>query len=216
MSFNGSGAATGALSGAVAGTALMPGIGTAIGAVGGGLLGGFFGPQDVNPNQDEINRLIGLQHENDKALLAASQGYGPSAAQSMMTHAAAENAANQVGYAKTLGGDNALANRLTAEGIVRGNAEAAHNAAVMRMQEQQQARELYTNQLNSERGAAQGFYGEQAGIQAGNIQRQQQWNGQLMQGAAAVAGGGMGGGGPMPPQQQQPGFYAGYSGGSFY
>lgn len=195
MGFSGSGAAAGALGGAAAGTAVMPGIGTAIGAVGGGLLGGFFAPDDVNPNQDEINRLIGLQHQNDAYMKAAAEGRVQSRADMMMQHAQAQNTANQLSYAKTMGGDNALANKIGAEATSRGNAELAHQAAVMRLMEQENARQMYAQQLAAERGAAQGQYATQAGIDQGNIQRQQQWQGQLLNAGAKMAGGGMGGGG---------------------
>lgn len=195
MSFSWSGAGTGALSGAAAGTAVMPGIGTAIGAVGGGLLGGFFAPEDVNPNQAEINRLIGLQHQNDAVLRNwATTGSGPSQAQPLLEHARADNAANQIGYAKTLGGDAALANRVANDGIARGNAELAHKAALVRSQEQQQAMQNYMQSLQAQQNAALGVANMNAGVQGQNIARQQQWNGQLLQAGAGMAGGGMGGG----------------------
>lgn len=194
MSFSGSGAASGALAGGVAGASLGP-IGAGVGAVAGGLFGGFFGPSEVNPNQDEINRLIGLQHQNDFALQQAALGKGPSQAQALLSHANAENAANQIGYAKTLGGDPALANRIAAEGVVKGNLENSHQAALLRSQEMQQAQEAYTGQLNAERGANAGFYGQQMQREGQNNATKQAWQGQLFQAGAKAGAGGMGGGG---------------------
>lgn len=189
MAFDTGSAATGAVSGAAAGTAIMPGIGTAIGAIGGGLLGGFFGGSDEPVMSEEEKQVRQMQMANLERLRANAAGGGASVADRMVEHNRAENAAHQVGMAKTLGGDPALANRLAAEGIARGNAEAAYQGQQLRVQEQQFADQLYTQALGQGRAPDAGYTAMVNAANVAEAERRRQQQGQMMNNAAQVVGG---------------------------
>lgn len=189
MAFDTGGAATGAISGAAAGTAIFPGIGTAIGAIGGGLLGGFFGGEEEAVMSEEEKQIRQMQMANLQRLQSQAQGGGTSAAQKMVEHNRAENAARQVGTAKALGGDPALANRMAAEGIARGNAEAAYQGEILRAQEQQAAQQAYSQALGQARSPDANFSSTQTAVNLEEAERKRQLYGQMLNNAGQIAGG---------------------------
>lgn len=190
MAFDTGGAATGALSGAAAGTAIMPGIGTAIGAVGGGIIGGLFGGADEAEMSEEEKQIRMMQLANLQRLQQQAAGNGiPSAAEQMVQHNRGENAARQMSFAKSMGGDPALANRLASEGVARGNAEASYQGAQIRSQEQQQAQAAYNQALGQARSPDANFSTVQTGVGLAEKERQRKMYGEMMNNAGQVAGG---------------------------
>ncbi len=189
MAFDTGGAATGALSGAAAGTAIMPGIGTAIGAIGGGLFGGFFGGEQEAAMSEEEKQVRRMQMANLQQLQNQASGKVASAAQPMIEHNRAENAARMVGTAKTLGGDPALANRMAADGIARGNAEAAYQGTILRAQEQQAAQQQLNQALGQARGPDAAFSAMQTGVGLEEAARRRQMYGDMLNNAGQVVGG---------------------------
>lgn len=177
------------MGGAAAGTAIMPGIGTAIGAVGGGLLGGFLGGTEEAEMSPEERQARQMQLAQLAQLERQANGGPNIATERMVEHNRAENAATQVGYAKTLGGDPALANRMAAEGITRGNAEAAYQGQQLQAQEQAQAQALYANALNNLRAADAGAAGVQTMVHQQNLDKERAMYGAMMNNGAQVAGG---------------------------
>jgi hypothetical protein len=168
-------------------------------------LTGQYDPSSVpNDQKWEADRQRG-----NAALLGkwATTGEGPSQAQALLDRNRGINAATQLGAAKSLGGDPALANRNAAEAISRGNADATFQSGIIRTQEQQQAMQNYINALNATRAQDLGYQNALWNIGQGNAQRSQDfWQGILTGGAkwaggmsggggGAAAGGGAGGGG---------------------
>lgn len=119
----------------------------------------------------------------------AFNGTGPSSAQALVDRNRSQNAAQQVGMAKTLGGDPALANRLAAEGIAKGNAEASYQGALIRNQEQQQAMQSYLQNLAAMRGQDVNVYGQQLQANQQNTANEKEFIGGLInKGASAIGG----------------------------
>lgn len=195
MEFDDEGAATGAIGGAAVGTAIMPGVGTVLGGLGGAAIGGFLGgalsgTADVDQYAARSNAIGARQTQNADMLGQwARTGQGPSAAQAMVQRNRAENAAQQVGMAKTMGGDNALANRAASEGITQGNAEAAYQGQQLRAQEQQAVMQQYTQALASQRAAEVAQYQAQLGVSQKNAENRAQFLGGMMSGAGGMMGG---------------------------
>ncbi len=190
MAFDTGGAATGALSGAAAGTAIMPGIGTAIGAIGGGLFGGFFGGSEEPVMSEEEKQVRQMQLANLQRLQTQAAGQGsPSSAERMVEHTRAENAASALGMAKTIGGDPALANRLAADAITRGNAEASYQGGLIRSQEQQAAQQLYTQALGQGRSPDASYTQHMNVMNAAEAERRRQMYGSMLNNAGQVVGG---------------------------
>lgn len=156
-------------------------------------LTGQYDPNSV-PNLQEHE--MRLQHEAQGKLKDwAFTGNGPSVAQTMLDHNRALNTANQIGAAKSMGGDPALANRMAAEGITQGNAQATYQGTLLRSQEQQQAMENYLNQLNATRAQDLGYQNAMWNIGQGNAGRAQDAYLGLVSGGASLAGGAGAGGG---------------------
>mgnify|MGYP001033298388 CR=1 FL=1 len=190
MAFDTGGAASGALSGAAAGTAVMPGIGTAVGAIGGGLLGGLLGGAEEAEMSEEEKQIRRMQLANLQRLEQRAAGRGiPSAAEQMVQHNRAENAGRQMSFAKSLGGDPALANRLASEGVARGNAEASYQGAQIRAQEQQAAQAAYNQALGQARGPDASFSATQTGVNLAEKERQRKMYGDMLNNAGQVVGG---------------------------
>lgn len=157
-------------------------------------LTGQYDPNEVPNLQNDVRKgQVGAQQELSGWAL---KGEGPSAAQTMLDHNRATNTAQQIGAAKSMGGDPALANRMAAEGITQGNAQATYQASILRAQEQQQAMENYLNQLNATRSQDLGYQNAMWNIGQGNSSRAQDaWMGLLSSGGAVAGGAGGGGGG---------------------
>jgi len=181
-----------------------PASGTAMGQVGGaagmdtGSLGGMakgfwnsvtgqYDPNSVpNLQNDTRNQQVGAERVvGDWALT----GKGPSAAQELVARNRAEGAATQVGMAKSLGGDPALANRNAAEGIARGNAEASFQGSLLRSQEQQQAMQNYLDSLHATRAQDLGYQNALWGIGSQNAANEQAMWMSLLSSAGKAAGG---------------------------
>lgn len=128
----------------------------------------------------------------------AFTGQGPSAAQSMIEHNRAANAGMNIGAAKSMGGDPALANRNAANAIAQGNAAATYQGGIIRATEQQQAMQNYLNSLNATRAQDMNYQNAMYGIGQGNAANEQQAWMSLLGGLGKAAGGaatGMPGGG---------------------
>lgn len=197
MEFDSTGAISGAGTGAMIGSAVMPGVGTAIGAGAGLLFGGFLGPAlsgGVDPEKYAIEqaqtraKLGQFTHQLGQW---ASTGQGPSAAQAMVRHNRGENAAQQVAMSKTMGGDNALANRLASEGVTRGNLESSYQGQVLRAQEQQAAIQNYLNAMNAQRMLDIDMYRAKQGMARDTAGKEAQLYGGMMNEGAKVFGGAM-------------------------
>lgn len=119
----------------------------------------------------------------------AFTGEGPSAAQEMVQHNRSANAANQIGMAKTMGGDPALANRMASTGIAQGNADAAFQGSVLRSQEQQQAMQNYLQGVQAMRQQDLQKYQAQIGVDQQNAANRKEFVGGLInKGASAIGG----------------------------
>lgn len=148
------------------------------------------GQTDVHRSEGPQRQARGQQQDANGVLQNwAFNGAGPSSAQALVDRNRAENAAQQVGMAKTLGGDPALANRMASEGIGRGASEATYQGALVRNQEQQQAMQNYLNNLATMRGQDVSVYGQQLQANTTNAANQQQFLGNLInKGASAIGG----------------------------
>lgn len=160
-----------------------------------GPIGDFYsktltGQTDPNRRTGNINQSRGMQREGLGTVGDwAFTGTGPSQAQGLVQRNRAEGAAQQVGMAKTMGGDPALANRNAAEGIARGNAEASFQGAQLRAQEQQQAMSNYLQGVQAMREQDQGLYNTQIGVDQQNAaNRQSFWGNAINTGASAIGG----------------------------
>jgi hypothetical protein len=198
----------GAGTGAMVGSAVMPGIGTAVGAGAGLLFGGFLGPMLSGSVDAE---KYALEQAQTRAKLGqftnrlgqwAEHGNPHSVAQQMVQHNRGENAATQVGMAKTMGGDNALANRIAAEGVTRGNLESSYQGQVLKAQEQQAATQQYLAAMDAQRMRDIEMYNAKQGNAQVSAARDADFYGGMLNEGAKAAGGAMNGGGG--------------SGGSFY
>jgi hypothetical protein len=167
----------------------MPGIGTAIGAIGGGLIGGFLGGTDEAEMSPEERQARQMQLAHISRLQASANGGPNVATERMVEHNRAENAASQVGYAKTLGGDPALANRMAAEGIARGNAESAYQGQQLAAQEQHANQQLLAQTLNNLRAADAGNASIQTAVHQANLDKERAMYGSMMNNAAGTVGG---------------------------
>lgn len=190
----------GAGTGAMVGSAVMPGIGTAVGAGAGLLFGGFLGPAlsgAVDPERyaiEEAQTRAKLGQFTHQIGEWARTGQGPSAAQAMVAHNRGENAATQVGMAKTMGGDNALANRIAAEGVTRGNLESSYQGQVLRSQEQQAMIDQYLRVMDMQRARDIDMYNAKQGNATHSAERNANFYGGMLNEGAKVAGGSMNGG----------------------
>lgn len=201
----GGGALAGASIGATAGTMVMPGVGTAVGAVGGGLIGGVVGGFGgfgnimdnmtgvVNPEADQ-SREVEMRNQQmaEQGVLSnwAMTGNGPSAAQRLLEMNRAQNAAQQIGMAKSMpGGNAALANQLAAEGIARGSGMATVNAAQLRAQEQQAAMQQLMAARQATRESDIDMYRNKQAVNMNNAENRQGFIGGLMSGGGGLMGG---------------------------
>lgn len=201
----GGGAMAGAAIGGTAGTMVMPGVGTAVGAVGGGLIGGVLGGMGgLGGIMDNMQGVVnadagsGAQHlQRDRQLTEqnvlsnwAMTGNGPSAAQQLLQQNRAQNAAQQIGMAKSMpGGNAALANQLAAEGIARGSGMATVNAAQMRAQEQQMAMQQLMAARQATRESDIDMYRSKQAVNMHNQDNRKDFIGGLMSGAGGMMGG---------------------------
>lgn len=148
------------------------------------------GQTDPMPDQKQQRQS---RHQQQIALGTvgnwAMTGQGPSAAQNMVERNRAENAAQQVGMAKTMGGDPSLANRNAQEGIARGAADASYQGAVLRSQEQQQQMQNYLTGLNQLRQGDIDVYGNTLAARQQNAANKQQFWGGIMDKAGMAIGG---------------------------
>ena len=130
----------------------------------------------------------------------AFTGNGPSAAQNIIEQNRAQNSANQLGMAKSMGGDPALANRNAASAISQGSQAATYQGTVLRAKEQQDAMAKYLAQLSSIRGADMDYQSALMGVGERNATKEGAAWQKLLEtyasgGTNMVAGGGGGGGG---------------------
>lgn len=171
------------------GSAIVPGV-APVAEMAEGFWNSVSGQQNPNnvPNLQAEPRAD--QRAGEKTLGTwAMTGEGPSAAQELISRNRAENAAQQVGMAKSMGGDPALANRNAAEGIARGSSEAAFQGSIMRSQEQQQAMQNYMDSLHATRAQDLGYQGALWNIDAQNAANEQGlWLSLLNTGAKAAGG----------------------------
>lgn len=135
----------------------------------------------------------------------AMTGQGPSAAQDIIENNRAQNAATQIGAAKSMGGDPALANRNAANAIANGNAAATYQGTVLRAQEQQQAMQNYLDSLHATRAQDIGYQGALWGIGQSNAEKEGDAWQNLLKGIGSggasfiTGGGGAGGAGGAAP-----------------
>jgi len=135
----------------------------------------------------------------------AMTGQGPSAAQDIIENNRAQNAATQIGAAKSMGGDPALANRNAANAIANGNAAATYQGTVLRAQEQQQAMQNYLDSLHATRAQDLGYQGALWGIGQSNAEKEGDAWQNLLKGIGSggasfiTGGGGAGGAGGAAP-----------------
>lgn len=200
----GGGALAGASVGATVGSA-VPVVGTAAGAVGGGVIGGVVGGMGglggimdnmqgvVNPQADQSREVeMRDQQMREQGVLSnwAMTGNGPSAAQRLLEANRSQNAAQQIGMAKSMpGGNPALANQLASEGIARGSAQATINAAQLRAQEQQMAMQQIMAARQGTRETDVDMYRSKQAVNMHNQDNRKSFIGGLMGGAGGMMGG---------------------------
>lgn len=148
------------------------------------------GQTDPTQGQGQQRQVRGKQMEGlDTLGNWAMTGNGPSGAQAMVQRNRAENAATQIGTAKTMGGDPALANRMASEGIARGSAEASFQGAQLKAAEQQSAMDQYIRGLEGARGQDIDVYGTETAARQQNAANKKQFWGDMISYAAGGVGG---------------------------
>lgn len=141
-------------------------------------------------DQGQSNQTRGQQQTSLSDLFSASRGLTPSAAELQLRQTTDRNVANQLALASALQGRSvggALKQASDASGQI--NAQAAADSAVLRAQEQAQARNAYSSALSGVRGQDIGVAESQAGLTQGvNLANAQNLTGVSQSNAALGTG----------------------------